>query len=443
MTTTISLTASGKATMEFRKHDQKLAKLLPILVSTTVSKFNTENQKFIFLLESESPVEGSHKILKSTPDRLRKARLFPESMESTAALAIINTWLSAGFTHVAAATFIILFPVIKGEPSEVVTPLLPTIQIVDWWIKNAKVSKSQLLKSVTNEPEKYQQSVLLDWAIKQAPIKHLYQLLKPVFSDFNQVRPAAFASGKELLAIILRRDRLATLAHKLLAEAQQSNQSASAFLDALQSVPTSWPAWSLAMAHWLWGHTDTDADSSNNLRDEIIQQVIKGPEKSALFLSLVTAYSLTHHQMVFASNKLPLSNISIEALPELAKGLLHRAGSSLERDYWIVAPASVLRSVMEIGDSKISTLGARLLGQGLREMEYTSNVPLLFTAVALNLGMAPIGEVGQAAFYEPEVHEDAFGGLLPGDNIVIHSPGWKHAEQIIMRATVKPCGKNQ
>ena len=40
--------------------------------------------------------------------------------------------------------------------------------------------------------------------------------------------------------------------------------------------------------------------------------------------------------------------------------------------------------------------------------------------------------------FDPRLHHDLVGGVMPGDRVTVIQPGWKIANQIVERAAVKP-----
>ena len=86
----------------------------------------------------------------------------------------------------------------------------------------------------------------------------------------------------------------------------------------------------------------------------------------------------------------------------------------------------------------VNHYGARQLIQALRQLQRGVPQDTVFEALAKNVGLTPIGEPYAHSIYDPKIHEDSVGGLLPGKQVVCIARGWRFNDDIVMRAKVNP-----
>lgn len=88
--------------------------------------------------------------------------------------------------------------------------------------------------------------------------------------------------------------------------------------------------------------------------------------------------------------------------------------------------------------AKISDDGADLVALAVDKVHRGDNPLLVMEATAFNLGLRPFGDEGAVVMYDPIIHHDIRGGLMPGASIKVVRKGWKLGERIVERAKVEP-----
>lgn len=79
---------------------------------------------------------------------------------------------------------------------------------------------------------------------------------------------------------------------------------------------------------------------------------------------------------------------------------------------------------------------AKLLAAAVERLRENPGAIGVVEALAANLGLESVGASDGEVRFDPLVHEDMVGGMLPGDRAVIRRPGWKLGDYLILRATV-------
>ena len=86
--------------------------------------------------------------------------------------------------------------------------------------------------------------------------------------------------------------------------------------------------------------------------------------------------------------------------------------------------------------SRIGDEGADLVALAVDKIHRGDNPLLVMEATAFNLGLRSFGAEGAVVVYDPIIHHDIRGGLMPGDSIKVVRKGWKLGERIVERAKV-------
>ncbi len=82
--------------------------------------------------------------------------------------------------------------------------------------------------------------------------------------------------------------------------------------------------------------------------------------------------------------------------------------------------------------------GAKLVADSLHKAISDHFDPVtILEALAMNLGLVQFEKPKARVMFDPLLHEDTIGGMLPGDKAIIIIPGWMHEGKVVRRATVK------
>ena len=60
----------------------------------------------------------------------------------------------------------------------------------------------------------------------------------------------------------------------------------------------------------------------------------------------------------------------------------------------------------------------------------------IYAAIIGNLGLRLFGIENELVTYDPNLHQDTVGGILPGDSVRMLSPGCMFEDQVVMRAKI-------
>jgi len=85
----------------------------------------------------------------------------------------------------------------------------------------------------------------------------------------------------------------------------------------------------------------------------------------------------------------------------------------------------------------ITPEGARRWAFAFEEATKAGQNTARLEALGHNLGLRPLAEVGQALSFNPGLHEDSEGGILPDEPVVAITTGWALDQKSVVRARVR------
>jgi hypothetical protein len=103
--------------------------------------------------------------------------------------------------------------------------------------------------------------------------------------------------------------------------------------------------------------------------------------------------------------------------------------------FWVFARANDLARSLS-GSAHVSPFAARLITSSMEKAAAGTPAGSLLEALALNVGMTRLATPGEQTAFDPNVHEDLSGGLLPNDAVVVRTSGWALNGKPIQRAGV-------
>jgi hypothetical protein len=132
----------------------------------------------------------------------------------------------------------------------------------------------------------------------------------------------------------------------------------------------------------------------------------------------------------------PNEDAALTLVVDFARQLSLEIGADVG-GYWGVFPLGEKRELASGGD--ISSEGARLLVESLQKLQDDRYEPTsVFRALARNLGLTEMDELGMSVKYDPKKHHDTVGGLLREQSAVVVRSGWRYKDSVLLKTEVKP-----
>jgi hypothetical protein len=297
------------------------------------------------------------------------------------------------------------------------------------WVQAAALDRKSLLSRVLKEPGRYYDSVLIEWAVKLTPAARLLPVARLALPEPD--RPAHLPGSRDVLAAIVAKDRQATLARPLLAEAGESEAALNTLLRAIGKTRASWEPWSRAVGL-------AAARSAAGFESPVVRSVTAmmgaGDDDLAAFASLFAAHVATTVATTAPGRGRTDSPVPARALIAGASVSSRARGDDA---IWLAGPVKLVAEVVSQGNANVTPQGARQLAQGLRALSSNPDCRAVFVAVAENLGLSPIGDPGVEVVFDPRLHQDLTGGILPGARVTVADAGWSFGDDVVLRATVR------
>jgi len=300
-------------------------------------------------------------------------------------------------------------------------------------VRIAKTKKSILDRAILrlhSEGSLAASSAALDWVVESAKPKQLIPLASLLSSDLH--RDAHRPIAAHLLKRALSRDKTGAFLRSVLEHAQTDASGESRLSDAISKEPAVATQFIRLLPKLLSGKT---ADVSMRIFRQWTPLYPSTPQKLreqlSSALAQLIAYLLKRRKRNSQENEV-LSTISKFA----SSWLLAMKQTGDSQMFWIVAPATELVGSLTESE-RVSTYGAGLIANSIDKARRGASIESLLDALALNVGMEPIGVLHDRVQFDATIHEDTVGGILKGDVVEIVEQGWRLGGTLIRRAKVK------
>jgi len=108
----------------------------------------------------------------------------------------------------------------------------------------------------------------------------------------------------------------------------------------------------------------------------------------------------------------------------------------LQARTWVIENLQPRESSLD-GQRQITTEAARHFAVAFEKAASGFSAKDILSMTAQNLGMIEVGLVGEQVAYDPLLHEDIEGGLLPKDIVRVEEQGWAYDGETFVRAKVR------
>jgi len=375
---------------------------------------------------------------------LGRRRLKETGAELNPPLTLLSEMISSDFTKSVELGFLEMLADVSEIPASMVIALAPTPKAIDAWVKRPTKAEEisgrteELLQSALESPETAIQSGLGLWVVEKIPIQQLLKTL-PLFQAARAQKHFPAERRRELLHSALLRDREGTFLLRYLQDVAQTDEDARSLV--------------------------ADIRSSSRVAEKVIEnlpQALLGDEAGRLGDLTVSLFGRIREwkeparyrangEMVTLFGKLLAEDAGSPGLDVAKAGLadLFREWDTTEAKDSDEIPSSVLWIVREAGkncsgsepdaesENSLSIEQAKHIGIALEKSRSERQTLGVVEAMAANLGMDYFGSEDEEAEFDPDLHEDTVGGILPGETVTIIYSGWKLGDEVILRAPVE------
>jgi hypothetical protein len=351
----------------------------------------------------------------------------PKAIQA-ALLNFVEPLLHAGLTDTSAFLFMSSFNADAPLNYEKMLRLSPNIASVELWRKRNKIAKKDFQKTLLVHLSAVYESAAGDWLVKNGDLQQLSHLLGLFLK--GQSRPQYLPPASETLAKRLGKDVKGSLLAELIKLADDPTKLKKLSEIALQkrafkTIVDSFPKIIGSDPH----------PNLEKLFKEYVAAVMLSKGKDREFLSVGLARLTTG--MLANENRHSQADglIALAAAATQQLRILARESEEAKRT-WVLENLAV-ETKPPAGQLQITEEGARHIAIAFQRVEEGFSTRDILTLTARNLGLSAIGQKGEKIPFNPFLHEDKEGDLLPGNSAVIEESGWRHGEMVVRKAKVK------
>jgi hypothetical protein len=353
---------------------------------------------------------------------------FQNKIETGALLRDLAELVRAKMLYAAEYIFLGHVQLLVGADMEEILLIAATPKCFQTWLEKAPDSQARLNCAngrIRASPSQATQSVLAWWFFSHAPVAMLSSGAA-VLLDSNNARE--FVGVEELLAAAFGRDKDGNFLARLMSIAGGEAKGLGNLMETIRSHDET-----LKLFIRLFPKT---TESITLELAKAVPQLIFSGLRHETESRRRQSYS---HVLRLAADLMELADsVNVDAI--LAE--LDRLSSKIEH---VTSAHSEMKDTCGIRylghqrisqGTKITDEGADLIALAVDKVHRGDNPLLIVEATAFNLGLRPLGEEGALGVYDPIVHDDTRGGMLPGAAIRVTRKGWKLGERIVERAKV-------
>jgi len=321
--------------------------------------------------------------------------------------------------------------------------LSPPYGVINLWLKNveaapkkeegkakAEALRKQLLDATEQDVGRSVGSGLAEWFVENLPAESLLKALPVVDALFSSMD-----RGKRAVVVrkAIHRDRSGNFLLRCVQEAATNTDRISDFAEIIRMDSKTLEKVVELLPKALQGD---DSGRLGEMVPLLFDSVIRsdGAKKRYETGRIISLFGT----LLKIEAESPGLTVALDGLRELFEKLesLRSAEDVSGGAQWVVKRVGSLEK-RESNETRMLTLEqANLIAAGIERLRENSGAVGVIEALALNLGLEQIGSPEDQVRFDPLIHEDTVGGILPGDRTSVIRPGWKLGESVILRATV-------
>lgn len=348
------------------------------------------------------------------------------------AISLIEGTLTRGWPISVELLYINILSNFVDPPLPELVKLAPTVKALSSLAKQFPSAKREIEAVALEQPETAAATAVADWWLRYGKLQQIGPLLVATLQ--TKTRRKGLASPETLLRSTLQRDKKGLLLQKLLAANSDTDflidriahaivtapKVASAYLPLLRTTKLQ-KAVAGGLVSLIRGVAKAAAVESGN---------VVALRTASLFLSGVVPDAL-----LAVPGDHPMPHIAYEALESLHDVTNAASSDTARHSTWVVH--SLASSHPKDNSALIGLEAAKVLRIAFDHAARGTDILALLESTAFNLGMRPFGEPGSRVQYNPMVHEDTVGGILPEDEALLMRKGWTLLDKTVVKALVR------
>jgi hypothetical protein len=318
---------------------------------------------------------------------------------------------------------------LREKPSEELLAAAPSARFIESLAKKKHDLTAMILEMIAREPGNADSSATVDWLVKRAKPAELAKVAGLLAS--SRERLPHLAPYATLLPMALLRDKGNVILQALLSASRDDLSVKHHIGSALTSDPR-------LTRHFLKSIPKLVAAGHQDFVFNVLESWL--PRYAGTALRAREALGSSLAVLVIALLKKPKRNEEHNGLLDLISRSLADCIPKIKESgdaehFWIFARAADLVQSLS-ASMHVSYFGAGLVASAIEKASTGGSADAVLEALALNLGLIQVGTPGEKVAFNPEIHEDVLGGLLPNDPVVVRTTGWSLDGKLIRRANV-------
>lgn len=371
--------------------------------------------------------------LKQFVDNVATSRRRGKASVPGGGTAMIERLCKQGMRQSAEILFIHFLPELKTGELRHVVSLAPTVRALAALCKAIPAAKRELETIALNEPTSTLESPIADWFLKNAKLDKSDALFSIALRTKD--RPLGLPTPEELVRVGVKRDKKAALFRLVVSTLSDDNAAQCRFARVVLHTPEAAVLYAEAIRSQklLKAHEPGVITFIRALASAAITESQTRPEiRRTASLALIR---LVSGALILHPPDKPQPSFVHKALLALEDLELAADSEKLRALTWVAHPLK--QNAPQSHSSLVSPEAAKVLKVAFDNVDQdTAALPLL-ESIAFNLGMAQLGTAGERVQYDPLLHEDTIGGLLPGDQVEVIRKGWSLHGRPVVKARVK------
>jgi hypothetical protein len=417
-----------------QKHDSLLAKIFQAAAKPSDSPAERDKaagalQKFLDQLDDEELKQSVRSVFAFLQAR-RKALTSGKSL--AAPFEAVEHLRTSGFPASASSTLAAMDKELAGLELKHIRLIAFREATIDNWIKQkagkddrvTNSLKESLIELAISDPQMTLGSALYSWFARNLDASRILESKPLLIQAAARHHPKA----AEMFAILLPKDKSGDFVIGWICDGEERlkrlvelSQIDSRLFDALQKAAPTW------LKH---GQANLLVDLYRGMHSNIGSRT--GSNRAESTAQLFT----------LAGVLLPLAEANeaaaaiLEHLQTISLAVWKDAGDSPDRRHtWAIIRAGN-DQLDSATDAALSPESASILGLALRKSRKGRDAITELESALVNIGVERFEVAGSSAIYDPLVHDDIDGGLLPGDRVIVSASGFRFNGKVIVKAPV-------
>lgn len=348
------------------------------------------------------------------------------------AIPLIQTFLARGWITTAEVIYTATASNLIERPPDDFLRLAPTAKALSSVTRKFPIMKRELEAIASQEPNAAASTAVGDWWLLHGKVRQLKPLLLAILR--MEGRRKGLMAPEVVIRSTLQRDKKGILLQQLLAITSDADH----VIDRIAAVIFSSPRITKSYLPII-RLTKFQKASETGLVSLIraVGRAAATNSDAAPGLRTASFFLLAFipDGLITTSPEHPMPRIVYEAVGALHDVANAAISDDARQSMWVAHPLA--RPPKDDSRPLVDLEAAKVLKIAFDHIRRGTDTLSLLESTAFNLGLRPFDEPGSRVTYDPLVHEDTVGGLLPDDEVEVTRKGWVLGDKTVIKALVR------